>query len=312
MVTLTALPQSGSVFAGWTVNGAAAGAANPLSLAMDADKAVTATFQPAPPAGYTLALSAGAGGSASGGGVYPAGTVATLTATPDAGQVFTGWTLDGQLAGWASPLTITITADHSAVATFAARPSFPDVPADHPAYEAIGQLAARGIIRGYQDGRFGPKDSTLRAQMAALIARARGWGQEDHGNTFPDRGSVDGDLWRNVGTLAFYGVAKGYPDGSYKPTAPVLNAQVISFVTRAMVARGSWQAQPDDPALYPNVPANSGHRADLATYAYYAGTVPGTQPAAGWGGWAQPSTRGWFALAQWQALDSYFGVDRVP
>ncbi|CAA9545425.1 MAG: hypothetical protein AVDCRST_MAG88-362, partial [uncultured Thermomicrobiales bacterium] len=24
------------------------------------------------------------------------------------------------------------------------------------------------------------------------------------------------------------------------------------------------------------------------------------------------ATRAWFAFAQWQALDSYFGVDRVP
>ena len=69
--------------------------------------------------------------------------------------------------------------------------------------------------------------------------------------------------------------------------------------------------QPDNPALYPNVPATSGHRTDLATYQANAGAVPGTDPFAAWGGWAQPSTRGWFALAEWQALDSYWGVDRV-
>jgi hypothetical protein len=40
--------------------------------------------------------------------------------------------------------------------------------------------------------------------------------------------------------------------------------------------------------------------------------VPGTAPTAGWDGWAQPSTRGWFALAQWRTLDSYWGVDRAP
>ncbi len=60
-------------------------------------------------------------------------------------------------------------------------------------------------------------------------------------------------------------MARGYQDGSYKPTNKVLNAQVISFITRAMVTKGYWQAQPDDPALYPDVPAASGHRADLAT-----------------------------------------------
>ena len=181
--------------------------------------------------------------------------------------------------------------------------SFPDVPASHPYYEAITQLAARGIIRGYQDGRFGPDDTTLRAQMAALITRAMGWDAEDHGNRFPDRGAVDADLWRNVGTLAFYNVAKGYQDGKYRPTNPVLYAQVISFITRAMVAQGYWQPQPDNPGLYPNVPASSGHRQDLVTYYAYAGAVPGTTPTANWVGWDQPSTRGWFAQALWQAFN---------
>jgi hypothetical protein len=123
---------------------------------------------------------------------------------------------------------------------------------------------------------------------------------------------VDDNLWRNVGTLAFYGVARGYPDGTYKPTAPVLHAQVISFITRAMVARGSWQPETaDDPALYPNITVASGHRMDVLTYYRNAGALPGTDPAADWASWDSPATRAWFALAEWQALDSYWGVDRV-
>jgi hypothetical protein len=182
-------------------------------------------------------------------------------------------------------------------------PTFCDASPSTPYYEAIAQLASRGIIRGYANGCFGPNDTTLRGQMAALIARAMGWDAEDHGNHFLDRGSVDVDLWRNVGTLAFYNVARGFPDGTYKPTAPVLNAQVISFITRAMVAKGYWQPQPDDPALYPNVPAASGHRKDLITYYTHAGAVPGSDPFAAWPQWNQPSARGWFAQALWQAFN---------
>jgi hypothetical protein len=179
-------------------------------------------------------------------------------------------------------------------------------------YEAISQLAARGVIRGYQDGRFGPDDTILRAQMAALIARAMGWDAEDHYNPFPDRGTVDESLWRNVGTLAFYDVARGYPDGKYRPVDPVLHAQVISFITRAMVTKGYWAPESaDDAALYPNVTPVSGHRGDVLTYYKHAGAIPGTDPTASWGGWDTPATRAWFALAEWQALDSYWGVDRV-
>src|SRR3712207_1082947 len=106
---------------------------------------------------------------------------------------------------------------------------------------------------------------------------------------------------------------RSYPDGKYRPTNPVLHAQVISFITRAMVAKGYWQPETaDDPGLYPNITVASGHRWDVLTYYKHAGTVPGAAPAATWAAWASPATRGWFALAQWQALDSYWGVDRMP
>ncbi|CAA9589338.1 MAG: hypothetical protein AVDCRST_MAG88-4557, partial [uncultured Thermomicrobiales bacterium] len=269
---------------------------------------------------YRLTLSATAGGSAGASPVGPnylAGTVATVTATPAAGHIFTGWTIGGaptgdRCIGWANPFTITMNANYTVVASFVPLPAFPDVSASNPAHDAISQLAARKVILGYQDGRFGPQDNTLRAQMAALIARAMCWDNESHRNAFPDQGSVDPKLWNNVGTLAHYNVARGYPDGTYKPTANVLYAQTISFITRAMVAKGYWIQQPDNRLLYPNVPAGSGHREDIVTYVHYTGAIPGTNPAANWDNWARPSTRAEFAVALWQALNSYWGVDRVP
>jgi hypothetical protein len=182
---------------------------------------------------------------------------------------------------------------------------FCDVGPGSPYYEAVMALAERGIVRGYADGCFGPEDTTLRAQMAGFIARAAGWDDEDHGNPFIDRGPVDADLWRNVGALAHYDVARGYGDGTFAPTAEVLRAQTISFITRAMVAAGYWEPQPDDPRLYPNVPAASGHRADLVTYVRASGPLPGAAAVnADWTGWDGPATRGWFALAEYQALRS--------
>ena len=37
-----------------------------------------------------------------------------------------------------------------------------------------------------------------------------------------------------------------------------------------------------------------------------------SDPAANWAKWDRPSTRAEFAVALWQALNSYWGVDRVP
>jgi hypothetical protein len=264
---------------------------------------------PSPTVKLTLAPSAGGSlASAAAGYPIPIGGTVVVTAAPAAGHILTGWTIDGVARGWANPLNLSMDTDHTIDATFAPRPGYADVAPGDPAHEAIGQLAARGVIKGYGDGTFGPGDISLRAQMAALIARAVGWDAEDHGNTFTDRSTVDADLWRNVGTLAFYGVAKGYDATTFAPTGQVAHVQTISFIARAMVAKGYWTQQPDDPLIYPNVPASSGHRQDLVTFVHYAGPLP-ERPAGGvWAEWAAPSTRGWFAQILWQALDSRFGV----
>ena len=196
-----------------------------------------------------------------------------------------------------------------------ALPTFGDVPGSLPVAEAeaIRQMAARGVIRGYADGRFGPADSTQRAQMAALIARAMGWGEEEWGNQFSDRGGLIESLWRNVGTLQHYQVALGYDGGAcaqrgvaapcFGPTEPVTKAQTISFITRAMVKKGYWQQRANDPNPFPNVPASSGHVADLATYAFYVGAPPGATIGQSWPDWSSvAATRGWFAQAEWAVV----------
>ena len=268
-----------------------------------------------------LTLVAGSGGTIGGSpaGTYTSGQVATLNAMPGGGQIFTGWAVDGVAVGWANPLTITMNADHEVRASFAPRPVFGDVtPQTTGATEPIAQLAARGIIKGCDQAAspplFCPTEPTLRAQMAALIVRAMGWGgQKPAANAFTDRNGVDDELWQDIGILAAHGVAKGYGDGAYGTTSPVLNAQVVSFITRAMVNKGYWQFQADDGTVYPNVAADSGHRQDLVTYVHYAGAVRGADNTTGnFAGWDAPASRAWFAFVFWQALDSYLSVDRVP
>jgi hypothetical protein len=123
--------------------------------------------------------------------------------------------------------------------------------------------------------------------------------------------------------LNHYGVATGYTDGGtcaaagttapcYLPRQGVLNIQVISFLTRAMVAKGYWARKADNPGLYTNVPATGTQRSDLATYVFYAGAVPDRPTSGPFTGYDQPALRSFFARAEWQALDSYFRVDRVP
>ncbi|MFN8513146.1 MAG: choice-of-anchor Q domain-containing protein [Chloroflexia bacterium] len=273
-------------------------------------------------------------GTGSGPFGYALGTVVTLAPQPASVQTFTRWFVDGVYRGWAPSLTITMDAAHTVQAEFAPTVTFPDVGPGRADYAAIIALASRGTIRGYANGDYGPDDGVQRAQMAALIARATPngpglppttlappaclaggtWDCEDWGNTFSDQSGLNGGLWRNVGTLQHYGVAFGYDGGAcaargvpspcYGPTEAVSYAQTITFITRMMKTKGYWLAQPGAPLPYSGVPAP--HQEDVRTFAYYTGGVPALPGGVGWNDGA---TRGWFAMALWAALNSYWGMD---
>jgi hypothetical protein len=116
-VTLTATPAAGYRFSGWS--GDLSGSSNPATLTMNSHKTVTATFT------RVLTLTANAVGSGivtldPPGGVYDENTVVTLTATPELGFQFNGWSVD--LSGSNNPATMTMNADKTIIASFAPIP----------------------------------------------------------------------------------------------------------------------------------------------------------------------------------------------
>ena len=127
-VTLTAAASGDADFKGW--GGACSGTNKNCTVTMTAARSVTATFaasQPTSPTAVALTLqvkgkgtvSASGGTCASSGKTttcnqsYDAGTQVTLTATPQAGASFTGWS--GACAG--TELTCTITLEKAATVT---------------------------------------------------------------------------------------------------------------------------------------------------------------------------------------------------
>ena len=61
-----------------------------------------------------------------------------------------------------------------AAPAFSATNPFMDVDINHWAYDAIGQLAAEGILSGYPDGMYKGKEPTSRYEMASALARMLG------------------------------------------------------------------------------------------------------------------------------------------
>lgn len=202
---------------------------------------------------------------------------------------------------------------------------FTDMPTNGELGEAVRELTMRGIIRGNGDGTFGTNNTTLRAQMAALLTRPMAWELNNHGNRFPDQcdggNCIDRDLWRNVGALASYNVgpladyrvANGYEDGTYNPRGEVLVGQTILFISRAMVYKGYWTLQADNGAYFTNIaPANERQAMDrrfLVTYAHYTqalGGIPGQASPTVFSGHEQPASRSFFAVALYRALKTAY------
>ena len=108
-VSITATPNAGYSFSGWS-NGSTA---NPLTVTLNSNTTITANFQVIVNS-YTLTLTAGEGGTVSGGGEYEEGTEVTITATADGCQQFVSWS-DGDTA---NPKTVSIDANKELTAEF--------------------------------------------------------------------------------------------------------------------------------------------------------------------------------------------------
>ena len=114
VVTLTATADPGWGFSGWS--GDLTGSTNPVTITMNSDKNVTATFVVEE---YTLTVNTVGSGTVAldpPRGTYAEGTEVTLTAAGVGDGVFTGWS--GALSGVDNPKTIIMDSDKSVTAKF--------------------------------------------------------------------------------------------------------------------------------------------------------------------------------------------------
>jgi hypothetical protein len=113
IVTLTAVPDSGWSFVSWS--GDASGSSLTTTVTITGNKAVTATFTDQ----YTLTINILGDGSVIKNPnqvTYAYNTVVTLTAVPDTGSTFTGWS--GDASGTSLTTTVTMTSNKVVAATF--------------------------------------------------------------------------------------------------------------------------------------------------------------------------------------------------
>jgi uncharacterized repeat protein (TIGR02543 family) len=125
-VTLTAAADANNVFAGWS--GACAGSGSTCTLSMTADRSVSATFNAIGTRLLSFSKSGNGTVSSSPSGIncgagcsssfvsFNSGTMVTLSATPDAGYIFNGWS--GACTGTVTTCTVSMNANRTVGALF--------------------------------------------------------------------------------------------------------------------------------------------------------------------------------------------------
>ena len=115
----------------------------------------------------------------------------------------------------------------------AVEPPFPDMAGSFYRYrEAVSYLVERGIITGYPDGSFKPKNTINRAELLTVILRGKTEVEPLQRRCFSD---VNPEAWfaPYVCTAKNRGIVDGYSNGTFKPEQTVNFAEAIKIILNA-------------------------------------------------------------------------------
>lgn len=184
---------------------------------------------------------------------------------------------------------------------------FPDVPAFHPYYAAITDLASRGIISGRTDGKFWPDAEVTRQQFAKMIVGTLGISPNASTTTrFTDLGSPDAAGYPHIYVQAAYdnGITTGTNPAQtlFAPTNPIHRDQMVSMIVRgakSIVPGTLEEPPPETPSLFAGVGEPHGTNLRMAEYNGLLEGLVGM--GTGWDVYAN-ATRGEVAQVLWNLL----------
>ncbi|MEV8165959.1 S8 family serine peptidase [Rothia kristinae] len=110
---------------------------------------------------------------------------------------------------------------------------FKDVSTNYVFYKEISWLASQGITTGWPDGTFRPSASVERGQMAAFMYRMAGSPAYTPPAKSPFKDvSTNYVFYRQVAWMNDQKIAKGWNDGTFRPSASVERGQMAAFLYR--------------------------------------------------------------------------------
>ena len=118
---------------------------------------------------------------------------------------------------------------------------FKDVPSSLASSGYINSAVNAGIISGYPDGTFRPKEIVTRGQMAIFLSRAFKLTEEANTNFNDMSSSVSS--YKNVRQIVKAGITAGYPDNTFRPNETLTRGQITAFLSRALFLKESGNKQ---------------------------------------------------------------------
>ncbi|KUK11121.1 MAG: S-layer domain protein [Clostridia bacterium 41_269] len=113
---------------------------------------------------------------------------------------------------------------------------FKDVGKDRWFYDAVMLSAAKGIIKGYEDGTFRPYIRISREEAAVMLMRALGEKTEEKGLlSFKDASSISPWAGTAVASAVERGLIKGYEDGTFGPKNAIKRAEAAVLIYRVLM-----------------------------------------------------------------------------
>ena len=112
--------------------------------------------------------------------------------------------------------------------------SYPDLPKDHWAYEAVTFLTDKQIVVGYPDGYYRPDQKVTRGEFSTMVIKALGLYEKDVPQIFNYKDTKTHWADRNIQVASYYGLVKGYPNDIFKPNDFVTRIEALTIVLNAL------------------------------------------------------------------------------
>lgn len=116
--------------------------------------------------------------------------------------------------------------------TNAAEITYTDVPISAWYAPVIAKAKAAGYIDGYPNGTMKPDGNITRQEVAVIISRLKSLTAQSSTLSFTDAPSIASWSKQAVIAVADAKLMIGYPNGSFKPVAPITRAEALVAITR--------------------------------------------------------------------------------